>query len=155
MSEERQLLKDVPSGKIELVFNGLYSTLQFNCACVDALPYCKGMCCRLRQGFTVLLTTEEIPKYKHRPYPRQPELMILDNSPDGNSCCYLDQQKSTCTIHGGHPQMCKDYHCSPGGVGENVKYRDGGWMWTPMGCVQQMADGSVIDIRDAAKVNLG
>jgi hypothetical protein len=157
MSEERQTLKEVPSGKIELVWNGVYSTLQFSCECLDALPYCKAMCCRLRQGFTVLLNDAEIKsgKYKTRPFPQDPQLRVLQRSEDGNSCFYLDSDKSVCTIHGGHPTMCRDYHCSPGGKGFGVKYRDGGWLWTPMGCLQQLGDGTVVDIRELTTVNIG
>jgi Fe-S-cluster containining protein len=157
MTEEHTTLVEVKSGKIELVFNRDmgYSTLQFNCECTDAMPYCKAMCCRLRQGFSVLLRPDEISKYKNRPFPRDPELRIVDNSPDGKSCYYLDSDEAKCTIHGEHPQMCKDYHCSPEGKGFGVKYRDGGWLWTPMNCLQQMGDGSVIDLRKISKVNLG
>lgn len=155
MLEERQTLKELPSGKIELVWNGVYSTLQFNVDCLDAIPFCKGMCCRLRQGFTVLLKDGEVSKYKSRPFPQNPSLRVLQRSEDGNSCCYLDAEKSICTIHGQHPEMCKVWHCSPGGIGATVRYRDGGWLWTPMGCLEQLADGSVVDIRELTKVNIG
>jgi len=152
--EDRQTLKEVPSGKIELVFNGVYSTLQFNCHCLDALPYCKAMCCRLRQGFTVLLTEEEKHKYESKPYARDASLRVLQTSKDGQACYYLDQEKYQCTIHDHSPWMCGVYHCSPEGKGDRVKYRDAGWLWTPMGCLQQLADGTVIDTRQHVKVNL-
>ena len=155
MTEERQVLKEVASGKIEFVWNGTYSTLQFNCSCLDAIPYCKGMCCRLRQGFTVLLKDSEIPKYRSRPFPQNPQLRVLERSADGSACYYLDQEKSLCTIHGRHPEMCQVYHCSPGGKGETVKYRDGGWLWTPMACLQQLGDGTVVDVREISKVRIG
>jgi hypothetical protein len=155
MTEDRQTLVEVQSGKVELVWNGKYSTLQFNAECKDVIHLCKAMCCRLRQGFTVLLEDDEVAKYKSRPFPRDPALRVLDRSVDGESCIYLDTGKSTCTIHGSHPRMCKSYHCSPGGKGFGVKHRDGGWLWTPMGCLQQLGDGTVIDIREIAKVNLG
>ncbi len=155
MTEERQTLVELPSGRIELVWNGTFSTLQFNAECVECLPFCKAMCCRLRQGFTVLLQEDEIPKYKNRPFPQNPELRVLERSKDGNSCYYLDSDRSLCTIHGHHPKMCSDYHCSPQGKGDGVKHRDGGWLWTPMGCLQQLGDGTVIDIREVTKVNLG
>jgi Fe-S-cluster containining protein len=153
--EERQTLKEVPSGKIELVWNGVYSTLQFNCDCMDAIPFCKAMCCRLRQGFTVLLKAGEVSKYKNRPFPQDPQLRVLQRSEDGNSCYYLDSEKSLCTIHGDHPEMCRVYHCSPQGKGDGVKHRDGGWLWTPMACLQQLADGTVIDIREQSQVRIG
>ena len=146
--DDKQLLVDVPSGKIELVFNGVYSTLQFNCHCLDALPYCKAMCCRLRQGFTVMLKEDEVGKYKSKPHPQNPELRILQSSPDGQSCVYLEANKNQCTIHDHSPWMFGAYHCSPEGKGDRVEYRDGGWLWSPMGCVQQLGDGSVVDIRD-------
>jgi Fe-S-cluster containining protein len=155
VSEERQILKEVPSGKIELVWNGTYSTLQFNGECTEMLPYCKAMCCRLRQGFTVLLEDSEVAKYKNRPFPQDPQLRVLERSEDGNSCYYLDAEKSLCTIHGQHPLMCQKYHCSPGGKGHGVKHRDGGWLWTPMGCLQQLGDGTVIDIREISQVKIG
>src|ERR1019366_2045896 len=157
MTEKRSTLVDLPSGKIELVFhveNG-YSKLEFNADCISCLPFCHAMCCRLRQGFTVLLESDEIAKYKNRPFPRDPQLRVLDRSEDGESCVYLDADKSLCTIHGKHPKMCKSYHCSPGGVGENVKHRDGGWLWTPMGCLQQLGVRTVVDIPEISKVNRG
>ena len=151
--EERQTLVEVASGKVELVWNGVYSTLQFNAACTDVVHLCKGMCCRLRQGFTVLLRADEVGKFESKPYPRDASLHVLQTSPDGNACFYLEQEKSLCKIHGKAPQMCQDYHCSPEGKGDGVKYRDGGWLWTPMGCLGQLADGSVFDMRKQ-KVNL-
>jgi len=152
--EDRQVLAEVPSGKVELVFNGVFSTLQFNAECMDVIHLCKGMCCRLRQGFTVLLKEDEIGKYKSEPFRKDQSLQVLQRSEDGQSCTYLDQEKSTCTIHDHSPWMCGAYHCSPGGKGERVEHRDGGWFWSPMNCLQQLADGSVMDIRKIAKVNL-
>ena len=40
------LLAEVASGRIEIVFNGLFNALQFNSDCSDALPYCNAACCR-------------------------------------------------------------------------------------------------------------
>ena len=152
--EDRQTLKEVPSGKIELVFNGATSTLQFNCHCLDALPYCKAMCCRMRQGFVVLLNEEEAHKYRSIPYKGNPGVRVLKASDDGNACFYLDQKTCQCKIHEDSPLMCGAYHCSPEGKGDRVQYRDGGWLWSPVGALQQLADGSVMDVRKIAKVNL-
>lgn len=152
MKEDHQLLKEVPSGKIELVFNGSFSVLQFNCHCLDALPFCKAMCCRLRQGFTVMLQPEEVGHYRSRPHPQNPDLHILQHSADGNACTYLDQTEHKCTIHDHSPKMCQLYHCSPGGKGDHVKHRDGGWVWTPTGFLQQLGDGTVVDVREIARV---
>ena len=154
MMEERTTLKELPSGKIELVWNGVYSTLQFNVHCLDALPFCKAMCCRMRQGFSVMLKPEEIGKYKSRPHPLNPETHIVQTDSSGQHCTYLDSGSCQCTIHDHSPWMCGAYHCSPGGKGDRVEHRDGGWLWTPIGALQQLADGSVIDIRKIAKVNL-
>jgi hypothetical protein len=149
--EMHEVLKEVPSGKIELVDNGVYSTLQFNCHCLDALPFCKAMCCRLRQGFTVMMTpNDDASKYKTKPHPQNPELKILQHDADGKQCTYLSD-KFECTIHTDSPWMCGAYHCSPGGKGDRVQYRDGGWIWSPMGLVQQLGDGSVVDMRNAAR----
>lgn len=151
--EDRQVLKEVKSGKIELVYNGVYSTLQFNCHCLDALPFCKAMCCRQRQGFTVILTQKEAEakKYKTKQHPQSKGVQVLQADPTGQFCVYLDNDKNTCSIHEDSPWMCGAYHCSPGGLGDRVKHRDGGWLWTPINALQQLADGSVIDIRNQSK----
>jgi len=145
--DEKQTLREVPSGTIDLVFNGVFSTLQFNCHCLDALPFCKAMCCRQRQGFTVLLQPDEKGKFKSRPYPHTANVEMLAADASGQHCFYLDPEKHQCTIHEKSPWMCGAYHCSPGGKGDRVTHRDGGWLWTPMNCLQQLGDGSVIDIR--------
>lgn len=128
------LLAEVASGRIEIVFNGLFNTIQFNSDCTDALPYCRAACCRLRSGYNVLLQEDEVDKYDSVPHPNQEGKFILKSKEEDLSCIYLDSEKSMCTIHETKPWACKVWHCSPEGSAngeEPIQYRDGGWILTP------------------------
>lgn len=129
MGEERKTIREVASGKIEVVFNGVFSVMQFNCACSDALPYCKALCCRLRTSYTVILQKDEIGKFKSKPHPHSPGLEILQDS--GGNCTYLDED-ALCGVHeAGKPWACTAFHCSPEGKGEGITHRQGGWFLSP------------------------
>lgn len=132
MEERRITLVDLPSGKIEFVHNGVFQILQFNASCIDALPYCKGMCCGLRSGFNVLLQVDEHGKFRSVPHPRYPGQQMLETKPTTDNCVYQDDASGKCTIQHDKPWMCGAWHCSPGGVGEGIEHRDGGWFMTPM-----------------------
>lgn len=129
--ESRQLIAEVASGSIEMVFDGDSQLLQFNCSCDDALPYCRAMCCRHRPYFNILLESDEIEKFKSVPHPQRTELFILQE--EGSRCVYLNNDTCDCVVHTDKPKACAAYHCSPGGVGDNIKMRDVGWLLLPRG----------------------
>jgi hypothetical protein len=119
------VLKEVPSGKIEIIEteNG-EPLLQFNCSCLDALPYCRAACCKGRPGFNVGLEQDELDKY---------EWYIADTLPgqpliqyEGDCCKYLTND-CKCVIHLDKPKTCQKWHCSPGGIGDGVQIRSEGW----------------------------
>jgi len=121
-----QTLKIVDSGTIDIVENEDKQYLQFNCSCADALPFCKAMCCKGRPRFNVQLMDGESEKFKSILHPNG-SLKILDHN--AGSCCYLKDNK--CLVHDDKPEICGKWHCSPGGVGEGIKLRDKGWVFTP------------------------
>jgi len=126
---ERTTIASTKSGPIELVLiQGAAMTLQFNCECLDALPYCKAMCCRLRSGLNVLLDVDEVQKFKSRPFKGH---HILQSQPETDACVYLSRD-CLCQTHSDKPRMCKAWHCSPGGKGEGIEVRDSGWFMSPM-----------------------
>jgi hypothetical protein len=124
---ERVVIENTKSGPIELVLvQGMCMTLQFNCSCTDALFYCKAICCRSRSGLNVILDQDEKDKFKHR---LQNGLPVLQGKAD-DSCVYLSGD-CKCTVHADKPRMCGAWHCSPGGKGEGIEVRDGGWFLSP------------------------
>lgn len=125
------VIKEVPSGKIEMIFDGEVQLLQFNCSCDDALPYCRAMCCRHRPYFNVLLEPHEITKYESTAHLQHPDLFVLQEN--GTRCTYLDDNSCRCAVHDDKPKSCSRYHCSPGGVGDGINLRDVGWMLLPRG----------------------
>lgn len=148
MREDKITLATLPSGTIDLLYNGYCQVLQFNTTCMDALPYCKGMCCRLRLGYSVELEKDEEGKYLSRPHPTQPLVQILQAKESDYSCVYLDE-KSMCSINDTKPRMCKQWHCSPGGEpgDESITRRDAGWMLTPMRLEELQAQASLDKMR--------
>lgn len=140
LNEKRYTVAEVPSGKIEIVFNGVCSTLQFNCSCEDAWPLCQAMCCRLRTNFNIILRPEEIAKFNTKPMPHNPQFRILQHRSDG-SCDYLEKDGVKCVVHEkGKPWACSVFHCSPGGLGEGVLYKNNGWLISPMRRYEQVDD---------------
>lgn len=129
----KQLLQATPSGNIELVFTDKALTLEFNCDCMDALPYCRAMCCRLRPIVNTTVLSEERRLYAHMPHPNHPELNILQTKANGFDCIYLGEDDK-CAVHYHKPQSCRRYHCSPGGNpnDEQIERRDYGWMLLPL-----------------------
>lgn len=108
-----QILKEVPSGTIELQLgsDGVY--LRFDCECVDALPYCQAQCCALI-GTTVfpeelsnhLVSTSDVTTDNSGRY-------VMKRDSDGFCKC-LDRQSRTCDIYENRPQTCRQYHCTRG-----------------------------------------
>jgi hypothetical protein len=120
------VLREVESGRVEIVFNGLFSTLQFNCSCEDALPYCKAMCCRMRVTGGATTTIDEDEKDKFR---NVDGMLMFDETT--RACVYLDGE-CNCTVHLDKPRMCRAWHCSPKGVGDGITIREAGWLLAPM-----------------------
>jgi hypothetical protein len=124
MVEERRTLVELPSGKVELVWNGLWVLLQFNAKCVDCLPYCHAMCCRT---FSIGAEEDEAHKFRTKPHPITKLPMILRN--DQNVCTHL-QKDCKCEVHADKPKMCRRFACSPGTEidDETITRRDAGWL---------------------------
>ncbi len=131
--EEKRTLVTVPSGSIDLVWNGALGLLQFNASCVDVLPYCRGMCCRIRVGYSVELEPDEVDNYQTRKHPTRNGVFILAAKEGNTSCVYLDDETSLCTIHERKPRMCKKWGCSPGTEidDKGIERRDAGWALLP------------------------
>lgn len=108
---QRTLIKELKSGGIytEIGADGVY--LQFDCDCIDALPYCKAACCNLRE--ITVSREEEI---------NLPELVVLNTENDNYEmkrsatgwCRCNDPNSKLCTIYDDRPQTCRDFHCTRG-----------------------------------------
>jgi Fe-S-cluster containining protein len=75
--------------------------------------------------YAARITPEEFASRKYRLIQQGP-LVTLEKDPKTDACVYLDHSK--CSIHEMKPENCKDWHCSPGGVGEGIKERANGWI---------------------------
>lgn len=120
------VLENSYSGPIQVFWNGVFSAVQFNCDCIDALHLCHGMCCTRRAGFSVVLEEDELNSFEHKNG-------ILAAKPDGMSCLYLTE-RGTCGIYERRPRMCRKWHCSPKGQPNDfeIERRDAGWMLLPV-----------------------
>jgi Fe-S-cluster containining protein len=116
-------LVQVQSGTIDLQFDGKTLAMEFNCSCEDALPYCQALCCRMRTFYGVEVTEAE--KNKFDVMYRDGKL-VLSSRQDNDACSYLDG--NSCMVHSIKPERCKEWHCSPNGVGEGIKVRGTGWL---------------------------
>lgn len=127
------IMQRTPSGTIDLVWNGVSLRMEFNCKCLDALPFCKGMCCRRPMGFSVELEADELWKFPHREHPTQKGVFILAVDEKTRACVYLDDETSKCKIHDRKPKMCSRWGCSPGTEKEDagIERRDAGWALYP------------------------
>ena len=125
MLESRITLQVVSSGTIDIVWNGVFSRLELNTSCMDALHLCHGMCCTRRAGFSVKLEEDERSSYLNTNG-------VLASTPDGMACVYLKEGK--CGIYERRPRMCRAWHCSPQGQKDDdqIKRRDAGWMLLPV-----------------------
>ena len=125
-----QTLVTVPSGTIDLVtVQDTVQFLQYNCSCQDALPYCQAMCCKQRRQYSVALSKPEAERLAS--ITTDNGLKILAPKPgNSNQCYYLENNR--CLIHQDKPENCKNWHCSPGGVGEGITVRAKGWILLPM-----------------------
>lgn len=138
IEQEKITIVEVQSGKIELVVIQHLPTIQFNCSCEDALPYCHAVCCKHRPDYNIALDDEEIKKFADTSirHPTIPHINLMAYSKDGH-CVHLENCK--CSVHEAKPSICKQWHCSPGGVGEGIVIRDEGWSLVPVhGDLQQI-----------------
>lgn len=122
----KTVIKNTPSGPIQLVFNGTELTLEFNCECEHALPICHAVCCRYRPFFNVEVKPDEVNKYKCD-LNEQLGLHVLQQQ-DGN-CVYL--KDDLCQVNEDKPKTCQEWHCSPEGKGKDLKIRKNGWVILP------------------------
>ena len=134
MEVRREVLRAVKTGTIEVVSDVVLTRIEFNCDCLDALPLCNAICCRMKAGYSIELEADELDSYKARPAPGKPGTLILQTAEDGLSCVYLNKETSTCTIHGRAPKMCRRWHCSPQGKKDDgeIDVRDAGWVFIPL-----------------------
>lgn len=121
---------NVPSGTIDIKNEDGVLTLQFNCSCLDALPYCQAACCRTQQAYSSKVTEED-----KKLFPILTREVMTEDGPaevvptkieNENECLFLDGNQK-CMVHQMKPQECKNWHCSPGGVGEGITQRARGW----------------------------
>lgn len=131
----RKTLQETPSGNIELVDNGIFMRLEFNTTCEDALPFCKGMCCRMRSRYNTELSEEEAKsgKYKTTTFPNHPGKTFIAFKPENESCAHQDDATGHCQVQDDKPVVCGIWHCSPGGKGEGISIRGNGWFMSPIG----------------------
>lgn len=133
-------LVTLQSGTIDLVEVQGELLLQFNASCMDALPYCHGMCCRMQHAYSAEITLADLLGGNE---PRMPLIARSAMSEDGrgilvlpvkteneSECLFVDQEHM-CSIHQCKPENCRNWHCSPGGVGEGLKTRAIGWRLIP------------------------
>ena len=133
MEEEKILLSVVPTGTIDLVHSAQGTVMQFNCRCEDALPICKGMCCGMRHVYNTNLTEEEANsgKYSVMYKDERPGEYFLAFDPNTKRCNHQESD-GKCNVHEDKPHMCATWHCSPGGVGDAITLRGGGWFLLPV-----------------------
>lgn len=125
MTDHKLVLHSLPSGTIDIVSdtNG-EPIVQFNCSCLDALPFCKAMCCKGRPMYNVLVPSDR-PDLDSVQHPYNESLKVLQCN---NNCCKYLSKENHCSINDKKPKSCQEWHCSPGGVGENINVRANGWV---------------------------
>lgn len=133
MNKTRTVIKETPSGPIELVWDQLMR-LEFNGSCMDMLSSCQAACCRYRAGWSVEIDKDEIDKYQCEPHPLKEGAWILASNKRTMECVYLDSETSLCTIHDRKPRGCQNWGCSPGTEKDDprVERREVGWALTPL-----------------------
>lgn len=107
------VIATVPSGEIRIERGADGAWLQFDCDCLDALPYCHAQCCALKG---ILLTSEEEeadidPKFLE--VNAQFNVAEMKRSCDGY-CGALDRDTRRCTIYDNRPLTCRSFHCTRG-----------------------------------------
>jgi hypothetical protein len=125
------LVRSTPSGPIELVYVAGELRMQFNCACSDALPICRAMCCRLRTYYNVAVDADEAAAYNLEPPPGPGYDAVLRVNHEHDCCGYLNPHADTCSIQATKPRACRRWHCSPGGQGDGITEYGDGWALLP------------------------
>ncbi len=113
----KQVLVALPSGEIRIETGADGAWLQFDCDCLDALPYCKAQCCALK-GTCLQPHEEELSYDAH--WDETSEAMILQRDADG-FCTYLDRRTRRCEIYQQRPITCQAFHCTRGGLMRGFK----------------------------------
>lgn len=138
MTETKRTLVQLPSGSVDVVerVDGHVTMLmtQFNCSCNDAQPYCRSMCCRMQNMYSAELNEEEAARLGARVIERvgHPDLIVIQTKmSNASECMHFDNYALRCGVQATKPQQCKDWHCSPGGVGEGITRRANGWVMLP------------------------
>lgn len=120
----RTVLKQVPSGEVALELGGDGVYLRFDCDCLDALPYCKAVCCSLN-GIDVESAELENPvdltvdgKKKTVKLHQLTQVGLdgeveMHRSSDGFCRC-LNRDSRTCGVYKDRPQVCQEFHCTKG-----------------------------------------
>lgn len=133
--ETKTTLVEVASGKIEIMNDGMNMYIQFNCECRDALPHCRGMCCAYRPLWNVDVKPTELfsqPPLRLLKMANNPGKVYLDYDRETGHCLEHDVKTGLCRIQNTtKPENCCNWHCSPGGVGEGIKFRQQGWLLSP------------------------
>ena len=123
-SHKKIVLVKLSSGAIELSSDtNNEPVIQFNCSCEDALPFCKAMCCKGRPLYNILVPPDrkDLETVLH---PYDNSLNVLKTN---ENCCVYLLNDNKCSINNNKPEICKTWHCSPGGVGENLTQKCDGW----------------------------
>lgn len=132
----KERLVELPSGGIDLAMVDGELRLQFNTTCEDALPYCHAMCCRMKQGYGPEIAPSE------RLYQLGSVRTVVDDSTGAtlttvpvkkekpDECLFLDRGDK-CSVQDIKPEECRNWHCSPGGLGEGLTTRASGWRLIP------------------------
>jgi hypothetical protein len=100
------------TGEIRLQLGADGVWLQFDCDCMDALPYCQAQCCALI-GTAVM--PEELLEFNY-PVDVSPDQEIqitMQREADGFCKC-LNRESRTCNIYENRPDTCKAFHCTRG-----------------------------------------
>lgn len=107
------VIATVPSGEIRIEQGADGAWLQFDCDCLDALPYCHAQCCSLKG---ILLSSDEeeerIPA-KFLIENTNYQVMEMKRSCDGY-CSALNRDTRRCTIYEDRPSTCRSFHCTRG-----------------------------------------
>lgn len=105
-NEEGKLTGEI---RIELGSDGAW--LQFDCECLDALPYCQAQCCAL---IGTSVSPQELEKFDYPvDYNFDSIQFTMQRDADGFCTC-LNKYSRTCEIYDHRPETCKKFHCTRG-----------------------------------------
>ncbi len=109
----KEFFKDgIKTGEIRLELGADGVWLQFDCDCIDALPYCQAQCCALIG--TAVLPGELLQFNYPVDVQPNPEIEItMQRSADGFCKC-LNRENRTCGIYENRPETCRNFHCTRG-----------------------------------------